>query len=553
MYISTNNTINTGLTSLLDATLNGVAQTYSGSNAAGFGPAAWFSTEGTTSSSYADDVYSQLAAIQLQSQSAAPVSAPLSEADQNTIKQAAALRINGQYDEARSLLDGLIKKNPTNGLVVHGLGAIELDQGNFPKAEAYFGKAHYLAPEYGFDTDALNAKILQQDDQYVLEQAEIMTKDPDRRDDGVRLLLALTKRAPSDAVARTMLAENLILQGQAQQGLSQFQLAISSANEAQAAQIESKLEALVEIAPRAAYLQNLLGQVQLKLGKHELAAETLAYASSLSDGASNYTSDEAQAYVALGRDALESGNLIEAMSQFEAAYALDPQSDDVNRAMAEGYLARSEYKTRVGDPGRAIEELTQAKSYLAAIDDGDEELQSHIATAFYNAGRVLEYRRIGSDGEIGDEQIAFQAAYELDPENLTYQRKLAETQSLLGDQYLAEGDYKNAAYAYQHAYEVYDTETTYRDNAISAFMTWGDERVDARDHGQAIAAYQAAYDLDNDNETSKFSLAEAFNRRGLFYASLGGDFDSEAAEDFLAALDLYPDNEDYQNNYDSVV
>ncbi|MBU0617387.1 MAG: tetratricopeptide repeat protein, partial [Planctomycetes bacterium] len=279
--------------------------------------------------------------------------------------------------------------------------------------------------------------------------------------------------------------------------------------------------------------------------------ETLALATRLSEYDPLYQADEALAHVALGHDALERGNLSGAMSAFQTAQELDPLGDEVNGGLAEGYLARGLYRARVGDPSRAINELSSAKSFLATIED--ENLTSRIASAFYSAGRTLELRRINSGGSVGDELTAFQAAYELDPENLTYQRKLAETQNTLGDEYLAEGNYKDAAYAYQYAYEVYSREESYKDSAISAFLAWGDERVDAYDHHQAITAYQAAYDLDNDNETAKFSLAEAFNRRGLFYRSLGEDFYDQAADDFLEALDLYPDNEDYQNNYDSVI
>ena len=72
------------------------------------------------------------------------------------------------------------------------------------------------------------------------------------------------------------------------------------------------------------------------------------------------------------------------------------------------------------------------------------------------------------------------------------------------------------------------------------------------DHHQAITAYQEAYDLDESNETSKSKLAGALVTRGLWYRSLGDDYYDEAADDFQAALDLYPDDADYQDYYDSV-
>jgi tetratricopeptide (TPR) repeat protein len=553
MQIDTYATNSAGLTTLLETTLGAYASAGSAASAVDFGSAALVSIgSGPADGTALNDLYTQLAglSLQLRAPTAPQLSPRQQEAEQEAIEQATALRIQGAFDQARDVIAGVLEDNPTNAVAIHALGAIELDLGNYEAAEGYFRKAHYFDPSYGFDRDASNARILQRDDDHVLEQARRLTANPDTRGDGVRLLIALTRRSPADAVARSLLAENLIAQGDAAQGLAQYQLAISSADQVQAQWIEAQLTALVRRAPDAAFLRNLLGQTELKLGKLAQAAETLALATRLSDNDPLYQADEALAHVALGRAALERGDLSGAMSAFQTAQALDPRGDEVNRGLAEGYLARARYRVRVGDPARAIEELDSARSYLATIED--DELTEQIASAFYSAGRKLELRRQSAGGEVGDELRAFQAAYELDPENLTYQRKLAETQNTLGDQYLAAGNYRDAAYAYQYAYEVYAYEESYRDSAISAFLAWGDERVDAYDHHQAITAYQAAYDLDHSNETAKFSLAEAFNRRGLFYRSLGEDFYSQAADDFLAALDLYPDNEDYQANYDSV-
>jgi tetratricopeptide (TPR) repeat protein len=552
MQIDAYATITGGVTSLLETVYSASASTGVSTSAVGFGPAALLSLGESTSGSSTGFDYASLAnlGLQLQSPVTVQVSAKQLEAEQKVIEQATALRISERFDEARALLEDLLEKNPTNGVAVHALGALELDLGNYEKAEGYFRKADYYAPDNGFDTDASNAKTLQEDDEHVLEQARRLTASSETRDQGVRLLVALTNRSPSNAVARTLLAESLIAEGDAADGLTQYQIAISTASQAQALAIESNLAALVKIAPEAAYLRNLLGQIELKLGKHEQAAVTLALATRLSDNDPLYRADEALAQVALGRDALERGDLSSAMIAFQAAHELDPTGDEVNRGLAEGYLARGQYRARVGDPSRAIEELNTAKSYLATIED--EDLTARMASAFYSAGRTLELRRINSGGSVGDELAAFQAAYDLDPANRTYQRKLAETQNTLGDEYLADGNYRDAAYAYQHAYEVYSHESSYKDSAISAFLAWGDERVAAYDHHQAITAYQAAYDLDHHNETAKFSLAEAFNRRGLFYRSLGEDFYELAAADFLEALDLYPDNDDYQDNYDSV-
>ena len=553
MRISTDASIIGDLLSLSTATYSSSAPTTltATTTSADFGPAAIVSLGQSSSATGAFGSYSFLAGVAagLQTQPSVQLTAEQLEAEQETIKRAAALRLSGQYDAARELAEDVLDRNPTSALAVHALGAIELDLGHYEKAEKYFNRAHYLNPDYGFDSDAANARTLQRDDEYVLEQARLLVARGETREAGVRLLYSLTRRSPSNAVARSLLGENLIRLGDSGQGLAQYQLAISSASADQLRIIQSRLEVLLKAAPQAAYLHNLLGQTQLKLGEHEQAAETLALATQLAGDDPLYKADEALAHVALGRDALARGDLNAAMISFRTAQELAPRRDEVTLALAEGYLARGRQRARLGDPGRAIEEYNAARSALGEVEN--EPFRAELADAYYRAGRTLEWRRISTGADVGDELIAFRAAYQLDSDNPVYRTELAETYNTLGDQYAAEGDHEQAAYAYRDAYEI-DADEDYQQSAITHFLAWGDERSAARDHLQAITAYQAAYDLDRDNETAKFSLAEAFNTRGLFYRSLGEDFYDLAAEDFLSALHLYPDNEDYQANYDSV-
>jgi tetratricopeptide (TPR) repeat protein len=517
-----------------------------------FGPATLLSLGQDTSQTSITDTYSFLASAGLQTQAttSTAVYSAQQEEEQDVAKQANYRRVNGDYEGARSLLEAYLEKHRTSAIATQGLGAVELDLGHYEKAEQYFRKAHYLGPEYGFDSDVANAQTLQKDDDYVLEQAEKLSARSDTRDQARRLLVALTDRSPSNAVARALLAETLIRSGEGSTGLAQYQLAISSADRAQLQDIESRLVNLVEEAPTAAYLRNLLGQTELRLGEHEQAAETLALATSLSGDDPLYEADEALAHVALGRDAIARGDVTAAMGEFRAAYELDPTGEEVSVGLAEGYLARGQWLARISDAGGAIDEYLIAKDKLGSIEN--DELREELAAAVYGAGRTLERRRLAAGDDVGDELDAFQAAYELDSDNRTYRNKLAETHSTIGDQYLADGDLNEAAQSYQRAYEANSSNTAYRDSAIDAYVAYGVERSAAYDHHAAIAAYQAAFDLDRWNETAKSGLAEAYNTRGLLYKSLGEDYYSEAAADFLAALDLYPNNSTYQDNYDSV-
>ena len=69
-------------------------------------------------------------------------------------------------------------------------------------------------------------------------------------------------------------------------------------------------------------------------------------------------------------------------------------------------------------------------------------------------------------------------------------------------------------------------------------------------YDEAIEAYRDGYQVDTFNTTVKTSLAEAYNTRGLDYVTKEKYL--QAVADFKEALALFPDNADYQTNYDSV-
>ena len=130
-----------------------------------FGPAALLSAAfGQSTQSVSDRItsgdYTFLANLALQPppQLTPQVSDEQQKQEQDTVKQAVVLRLNERYDEARDLLETLLDRNPQNALAVHAMGALELDQGNYEKAEQYFQRAHYLSPKAGFDSDAANAR-----------------------------------------------------------------------------------------------------------------------------------------------------------------------------------------------------------------------------------------------------------------------------------------------------------------------------------------------------------------------------------------------------------
>ncbi|MBI5865840.1 MAG: tetratricopeptide repeat protein [Planctomycetes bacterium] len=535
-----------GFAGLLSGSLGGAAA--GTGTTASFGPAALLSMTPATSDPLSAPTNAIIAAAYGGGTISAPRPPKLVELEKQTVAQAQSLLAGGETGAARTLLADYLARNPVSGAVVFLQGQTEQATGNYEEAEAFYQKAASIAPSLNAELDVENVRALRKDDSVVLARARRLMAAEDTRDAGLSLLTTLTRRSPRNTEARVLLAETYMAAHSAVKGLFHYSQALGSANSAELAELERRFQVMAAQSPQDAVTQNLLGRAQLKLGKLDEAVETLHRASQLSEGSSAYVGDEAAAIVAVGRRHLERGNTAEAIQQFEQAYLLAPGEATVKLARAEGYLARAERRVQQGDLTSATNDYERAARDARA--PGGADLLKRIAQGAYGVGRRLEARRVASGSDVGAEVVAFQAAYDIDPENQTYRRKLAETRYTLGQEQLADADFAAAAGSFRRAYELYKNNSTYKAAAIDAYRRDGDTKLADYKHDAAISAYRLAYQLDTSDSTSKTKLATAYNTAGLFYRDLNER--SRAAGYFREALHLYPDNSEYQSNYDSV-
>lgn len=470
------------------------------------------------------------------------------ERQNNTLKQIAALRSEKDFEGAQQLVDGLLAKNRNNPLAIHAAGVIQLDQGNNAEAQRLFEKAHIFGPAYGFNTDAENARILQGDRESIAAVAQRMLRNPAQRDQAQRLLVSQTKQDPTHTAARVMLADTLLQNGDATNALLQYQTAIATGSTEDLQSLRTRFASLVRQAPDAAFARNLYGQIQLKLGDHDAALETLKKARELGGDQYQYNRDLADAYVAVGRDALERGDERAALRHFEEALEFNDSGADVRRAYAEGLTARAEKLISLGDPSAAMLKLEKAREYLGDTE-ADDTLRGEMAAIAHSAGNRLQAARQATGDEIGDEVVAFQLAHELDPDQVAYRRALADVRTELGDIATAEGDLAAAAESYRAAYDLIDDDADIEQKVIDAYVAWGADRMDHWGYDDAIEAFEFAFDLSED-EGHKLQLAEAYVARGQMNITL--EDEAQARADLEAALELFPDNEEWQALLDSL-
>jgi tetratricopeptide (TPR) repeat protein len=470
------------------------------------------------------------------------------KADEAAVKQAFDYINQGQYDAARTLMNDLLSENKTDAAAVQALGYADLGEGKYAEAEQRFLKAHALNPTAGYDNDARNARILQGDDDAVLARARSMIASSIQRDEGIRILITLTQRSPNNADAHTALGDALLSAGEGPNGLLEFSSAIRAADSSQLTQLQSRLGELAEQYPSSAFIQQLIGKTQLHQGRYADAVVTLTRAMQMADSPLGFQETLAEARVGVGRQLLEQGDVTGALASFEQAKELDPTGKDTQLALAQGYVARADQYARRSNYAAAATDYSTAAGLLAKSKD--EKLAKHAAAGAYAAGRSLERARIAAGEKIDGEALAYQAAYDLDPDNVTYQRKLADTRNAIGDELFAAGKYKDAAQAYARAHELFEYDRTYRQNTINAYVAYGDERLYNLNYTDAIEAYRAAFKVDTTDAATKQKLATAYNARGLSYVE--DEEYAKAAVDFRSALLLFPDNAEYQANYNSV-
>jgi tetratricopeptide (TPR) repeat protein len=345
-----------------------------------------------------------------------------------------------------------------------------------------------------------------------------------------------------------LLGESLLKEADVVNGLQHLNRALVTADVSQAQRIESRLNEMIRMAPELAYLHHLAGKAQLAQGKYEEAVTTLARATQLADGEELYGADRARALVGLGRQMLSQNDIAGAIRRFEEAEVQNHLDADVKVALAEGYAARARNRYRLGSREAAIQDFSLAARKLGT--HGSESLRRQIGLSAYVAGLAVSARRQETGQDIDAEVVAFQVAYDMNPENATYKRVLADTRCAMGDQFMRDDKYANAAAAYKRAYELYNNNTTYKQNTIHAYRLLGDKEMGDRQFDKAIAAYRNAYVIDTADGVSKENLAAAYNARGLRH--LKDQKWSLAAADFREALALFPQNTTYRENYDSV-
>ena len=253
---------------------------------------------------------------------------------------------DGRYDEALSLIDKVIAKNPDNAVLVYERAMILVDAGHLDRAEADLRKAVALRADF-YDAQRVLGRIL-------LDRAGT---DRAKVDEALSHLQAAWKLNPDDLSS----------------GMAVSQLLMSTGR---AAEAERVLAALLERAPDQRALNYNYAQVLTKLGR--------------GDESRKYLERAVEVDPTFGAAILQLADIYEKEGEWEKAAALlqpliseDPLNLELQRRQAYYYL-------RGGLTEKALAEF---KSIVAA-DPKDMRSQFYIAEALDDLERYDEADKI---------------------------------------------------------------------------------------------------------------------------------------------------------------
>ncbi|MBK9118298.1 MAG: tetratricopeptide repeat protein [Phycisphaerales bacterium] len=450
----------------------------------------------------------------------------------------------GDASGAAQVFEAVLAENPRHAVAVQGLGHVEMSRRRYAEAERLFQKAHAMDGQAGYDHDVRNARILQRSDEDVFRQARALLAAPAQQQEGVRLLVALTERNGEHTAAQIALGDALLRQGDPLNGLLQYGNAVRSAQPDQLRQLETKLTELARRSQNSAFLQQLVGRIYLRQTRFDAAATAFQQSAQQAGTEAGVRRDLATAYVGLGREALERGELARAHTHLNRARDLDPGYAEARRVQGETYLAQAEQQATRGRYDQAAQEYRRAADLLSGAP---ETLRARVARGAYSAGRVLQSRREARAGEINAELVAYQVAYDMARDNRTYKETLANARLAQGEQLEARGKLREATAAYLRAADLYPQQATYRQRAIDTLVVFGTQQQAHLFFDNAVDAFRQAFRLDPQNAALRQQLASAYHARGQDLLELGRT--PLARSDFREALHLFPDNEAYRASY----
>ncbi|MFQ5494810.1 MAG: hypothetical protein ACE5EX_05465 [Phycisphaerae bacterium] len=416
--------------------------------------------------------------------------------------QAAAARIEaGDIRGGRELAEGLVDRNHTDVAAIRLVARAFLSERDYRQAERQLARAATLAPNDGrIARERDIAALLQRNDGEVVAVARRMVKDPQRRGEGLRLLLHLTDRSPDNADAFLALADGFRDARMPQQVVGALQEALRVAGDTRINAVIQRANELVREYPRAGIAHNILGRALAKADRVDQAVRELKTATDVAPFSFAYRRDLAEAHVLRARTRLDAGGAEAAALELDLARALDPSNPGLDDVIARLEADRARKIIVRGHPEKALPALAKAAASAGADPSFRRILANlHLSVAEY-------FQNEGSDTQA---LSLFQKALELHPDSTVARRRVADVSHLEGLAALDAKDYDRAVEHLRLAYNTQRLSTDFGTDLARAYDLRGQQRLALGKTGEAIEDFKAGLAIDPTNAslTTNFSKA----------------------------------------------
>jgi tetratricopeptide (TPR) repeat protein len=293
----------------------------------------------------------------------------------------------GRFDEARKYFQDGLKKDPHDAPCLFNLGYIEEHQGNHEAAEKYF-------------QEALRAKGDHAEALLELANLRIANKRYEEAADLLRKYVKVARNPAPGYYKLAMVERSLHQNDAAQRDLSVFQTLSKNASTGpypyqhlfdyldNRAALSGQEKAQLDLTELAEQIQKhpdqpenlyLLAEGNLKLGKVDEARKAIAQLDELSGGDFR---TQTGVGVLLARYRLYD----DAISHFQAALKVNPDSDDVKYDLADAYFRKGQFAEALEVAQQVSTQGQLDDSYLALVADIRAHLgQAHAASEIYRS------------------------------------------------------------------------------------------------------------------------------------------------------------------------
>jgi len=276
----------------------------------------------------------------------------------------------GRFDEALKYFDEGLKLDPQSASCLFNIGFIEERQGNYARADDLFQKALHSNPDYS--EALLELANLRVKDKKFVEAAELLRR------------YVKVSRDPSTGYYKLAMVERSLHQTEAaQRDLNVFQTLSKNSSGGpypyqhlfdyldNRAKLSSQARTQLDVAELNEQIQKHPGQTQdlyllaetyLKLGKPNLARDTVAQLDQLSAG--DYRTQTGVG-VLLARYHLYD----DAIQHFQSALRANPESDDVKFDLADAYFRKGLYANALEAAQKVSAVGQQDDAFLALLGD----------------------------------------------------------------------------------------------------------------------------------------------------------------------------------------